>query len=369
MFSLEFDILFSTIDFESLESKENETLTEINNTSNTTSTANERPALTETTLETNNLPAPDQSRFLGTVQETLKEAENKNTKRSTTTCMRVWSSWAKSRNININMETISPAALDEILQKYYLEVRKQDGSEYEPDSLQVMQAALERYLSDKKYPYSLISGREFSTSRAVLDAKAKQLRMNGYGKRQNRAQPYNPPEEELVCSSGSLGDHSGAALTNVNFGFRSRQDHYHAYVQDFEVVSIQIKEGEMAKRVCFSESPTKTRTSGLTVKHRKTPQEMLATDGSSRDPVRLFEEFLGRCPSEMRTSGPLYLAKIQRPKPTFGTRSPGWANTCKLGSNMRILAKTLNVDGKRISNHSTRKIETEDCRTAKAQDH
>ena len=49
MFSLEFDNLFSTIDFKSFESKENETLTEINNTSNTTSTASERPALTETT--------------------------------------------------------------------------------------------------------------------------------------------------------------------------------------------------------------------------------------------------------------------------------------------------------------------------------
>ena len=126
MFSLEFDNLLSTIDFESFESKENETLMEINNTSNTTSTASERPALTETTLETNNLPAADQSRFPltsnETVEETLKEAENKDTKRSTTTWMRVWSSWAKSRNINVNMDTMSPAALDEILQKYYLEV-------------------------------------------------------------------------------------------------------------------------------------------------------------------------------------------------------------------------------------------------------
>ena len=33
------------------------------------------------------------------------------------------------------METISPAALDEILQKYYSEVTKQDGTDYEPDSL------------------------------------------------------------------------------------------------------------------------------------------------------------------------------------------------------------------------------------------
>ena len=50
MFSLEFDNLFSTIDFKSIESKENETLTEINNTSSTTSTVSERA----TCLDRNN---------------------------------------------------------------------------------------------------------------------------------------------------------------------------------------------------------------------------------------------------------------------------------------------------------------------------
>ena len=131
--------------------------------------------------------------------------------------MRVWYSWAKSRQINESIETMAPATLDGVLQKFYLEVRKQDGSEYEPDSLKVMQAALERYLSTQKYPYSLINSLEFSSSRAVLEAKAKQLRMNGYGKRKNRALPYNSAEEESFWSSGLLGDHDGVALTNVNF--------------------------------------------------------------------------------------------------------------------------------------------------------
>ncbi len=131
--------------------------------------------------------------------------------------MKVWSSWAVSRNINCSMETMAPTTLDKVLQKFYLEVRKQDGSEYEPDSLKVMQAALERYLFGRKCPYSLINSRGFSTSRAVLDAKAKQLRMNGYGKRKSRAQPYNSAEEESFWSSGLLGDHNGVALTNANY--------------------------------------------------------------------------------------------------------------------------------------------------------
>ena len=201
IFSLDFDSLFNTIDLESLGSKENsDTVPEVLNTTNRES---ERAVLAETT---NNLPAPDESRFPLTsteqIQETIKEAENKNTLRSTNTWMRVWYSWAKSRQINESIETMAPATLDGVLQKFYLEVRKQDGSEYEPDSLKVMQAALERYLSTQKYPYSLINSLEFSSSRAVLEAKAKQLRMNGYGKRKNRAchttLPKKSPSGQVV---------------------------------------------------------------------------------------------------------------------------------------------------------------------------
>ena len=71
----------------------------------------------------------------------------------------------------------------------------------------------------------------------------------------------------------------------------------------------------MAKCVRFNENPTKTRSGGLTAKHRKTPQEMWATDGGPRDPVRLFEEFLRRHPLEMRTSGRLYLCLNSLPVP------------------------------------------------------
>ena len=136
-----------------------------------------------------------------------------------------------------NIETMATATLNEVLQKFYLEVRKQNGSEYKPDSITVIQAALERPLSAHKYPYSLINSREFASSMAVLDAKAKELRIQEYGKKQNRAQPYNTAEEENFWSSGLLGDHNGVALTKANFknltkhfGFRGRQDQCDAWV-------------------------------------------------------------------------------------------------------------------------------------------
>ncbi|KAJ7361951.1 hypothetical protein OS493_014598 [Desmophyllum pertusum] len=55
-----------------------------------------------------------------------------------------------------------------------------------------------------------------------------------------------------------------------------------------------------------------------------------------------------------RTSGPLYLAIIQRPKPK-GWYSKSRMGEHKLGRIMKTLAQSLNFDGKIISNHSTRK--------------
>jgi len=49
----------------------------------------------------------------------------------------------EAQNIDDKIETLSPQALDEILTRFYAEMRKRDGSEYEPDSLQVMQASID----------------------------------------------------------------------------------------------------------------------------------------------------------------------------------------------------------------------------------
>ena len=86
------------------------------------------------------------------ITEINESAASKNTKRTTQTWLTVWMKWCKVRNIDEKIERYSPQALDEVLKKFYVEVRKKDGSEYEPDSLRVMQASIDRYLRQKNYP-------------------------------------------------------------------------------------------------------------------------------------------------------------------------------------------------------------------------
>ena len=96
----------------------------------------------------------DQSRFPVVSNDEIMEinhsAASKNTKRTTQTWLTVWRNWCLARNIDDKMECFSPQVLDGILTKFYAEVRKKDGSEYESDSLRVMQASLDRYLRQKK---------------------------------------------------------------------------------------------------------------------------------------------------------------------------------------------------------------------------
>ena len=54
--------------------------------------------------------------------------------------------------------------------------RKENGKDYEPDSLKVMQAALDRHLRSKTYPKSIVSDTEFLLSRKVLEGKGTKLR-------------------------------------------------------------------------------------------------------------------------------------------------------------------------------------------------
>ena len=56
----------------------------------------------------------------------------------------VWTSWAESKNFEINLLSYDAKQLDDTLEKFFAEIREKDGSEYEPDSLRVILASLDR---------------------------------------------------------------------------------------------------------------------------------------------------------------------------------------------------------------------------------
>ena len=105
-----------------------------------------------------------------------------------------------------------------------------------------MQAGIDRYLKENNYHVSIIRGRVFSTSKAVLEGKCKTLREHGKGKRPNKSNSLSASDVKILWECGQLGTHSPVSLINaiwwllntLYFGLRGRQEHYSMTISDFQ---------------------------------------------------------------------------------------------------------------------------------------
>ena len=105
------------------------------------------------------------------LQQFKENAENSNTKKSTKTWLTVWTTWTEEKGYSPDIVSYEAKELDEKLQRFFAEVRKKDGSDYEPDSLRVMIASLDRHLKEAGSNMSIAKDREFVNSRKVLEGR------------------------------------------------------------------------------------------------------------------------------------------------------------------------------------------------------
>ena len=241
------------------------------------------------------------------IEELKEKSENENTKKSTEHWKNVFVKWANERKQKQNLEDYEIEALDNALSQFYAELRKENGDDYEPESLKVMQAALERYLKSKSYPKSILRDKEFMNSRKVLEGKARKLREQGKGKRPNRSKSLTKEEEEILWDNSQLGGKSPRSLINTmwwlmtqHFGLRGRQEHHQMKVEDF----LLERDDDGNEFLTFAEGLTKTRQGGLNVKPRLVKPKMFATGDEERCPIKLFKLYLEKRPTEIKTSGP-----------------------------------------------------------------
>ena len=105
--------------------------------------------------------------------------------------------------------------LDRVLQQFYAELVKIDGKEYEPESLKVMIAVIDRYVREKR-GFSILKDKEFEVSRKVLNGKATDLQRSGMGKRPRKSDPLTEEEEEILWRT-VLGKENSTSLNYTPF--------------------------------------------------------------------------------------------------------------------------------------------------------
>lgn len=165
--------------------------------------------------------------------EFVNSMKNKNTAKKTATTTRQFRKWLEKapRYEGREIETIEPYELDNYIGSFLLSMRKADGSEYEPDTLTSYHRGIDRYLKEKKYPYCMVTDKEFGTSRKVLSSKRKELKEKGMGNRPNAAEPLNATEENILTEKGCIRVESPRQLLNALwlnntklFGLRGESD-------------------------------------------------------------------------------------------------------------------------------------------------
>ena len=79
--------------------------------------------------------------------------------------MKTFNRYLSSINKNVQVLDLPAADLDRILSKFFKDVRKVNGEEYEPDTLSGFQRSIQRFLSDRKSHFNVLIDKEFETSR------------------------------------------------------------------------------------------------------------------------------------------------------------------------------------------------------------
>ncbi len=155
------------------------------------------------------------------VVKAREQAIPKRTREDTAYCMRVWDEWAKSRRERGNAEiqplaTMDASTLQHWLTYFILEVRKQNGSEYPPNTLHHLICGIMRYVRQNGRPeVDFFKDPSFADFRLSLDAEMKRLQSNGLGSKRKQAEPLTLEEEEELWNKKVLGDHNPHALLNT----------------------------------------------------------------------------------------------------------------------------------------------------------
>ena len=158
------------------------------------------------------------------IDDFINQQKSANTNKKTATDMNTLLRYMEANGMkNEKIESLPASELDHLLSKFFLNARKrkQNGDEYEPATVSGFQRSIQRYVSEKKYPFNILKDNEFQKSRKVLAAKRKSLvHEHGKGNKPQAAQAIDEDEEDAFFEAGEFGDSNPVALQSNSVLFK-----------------------------------------------------------------------------------------------------------------------------------------------------
>lgn len=293
------------------------------------------------------------------LEQYISSKRNKSTVRKTDCNFKRFQNWL----LNEKNETMHPlemvaSKLDCYIGSFLLCITKEDGSSYEPDTLTSFHRSIARKLEELGSHFNLVKGTQFSTSRKVLEAKRRELKQDGFGNRQNKADALSEEQENKLWEVGQLGVGNPKTLQNTVWFWNTKLLGLRGAHE-----SRQLKWGDLILKVDdnnkeyleFNERETKTRTGNSTHLRPFQPKIFTNETNLARCPVMAYKTYRDHRPQNMcQPHSPFYLAINYK-----WEKTGNWFKNSPLGADslttiMKGMAQAAKLSG-HITNHSIRK--------------
>ena len=160
----------------------------------------------------------------------LLEANNKQVlSKKTSYDMNVFQRFINECGEKRKLLKIPPDELDKLLCNFYINAKKKDNSEYEPDTMSSFSRSIQRYLDDTNAKINILKDEEFKVSRDILKSKRRELGKQGKGNNPNATAPLTNKDIERISEENQFGKHDPEVLSRtmwslltLHFGHRAR---------------------------------------------------------------------------------------------------------------------------------------------------
>ncbi|KAL2781917.1 uncharacterized protein WCI35_010568 [Daubentonia madagascariensis] len=240
-------------------------------------------------------------------------AVSPNTTKATRYALNVWRYWCMTNGLkdHTDITKIPAVKLNELLENFYVTVKKSDGSDFLATSLHAIRRGLDRILKNAGVGFSITSS-TFNSSTKKLKEKLWVLSKAGMsGARSRNIVYFSLSDEEEMWQAGCLGDDSPITLLSTVVKYNSQylnmrtlQEHADLMYGDIEL----LKDPQNQPYFARTDSVKRESRSGSTrVCHGKIYHEH--SRGHKQCPYCLLYKYMyiHRPPTQMEAKSPFYL--------------------------------------------------------------
>lgn len=285
-----------------------------------------------------------------------------NIKKSTSWSAKVWKDWSAHRRAASpsdwppHLLICTPWELNRWMSRFVLEVRRQDGKHYPPNTLYQLCCGLMRYVREVKPDLDIFKDLQFSEFCRTLDAEMKRLRSLGIGTSTKQAEPITDAEEERLWIQGKLGPDTPQSLLDtmvymcgLYFALRSGQEHRNLSVDQLKLV----EPADGVPHLVYTENVSKNNPGGLHNRKLK-PKTVIHhanLECPSRCLVMFYKTYMAHRPPDLEHNA-FYLTPIRNPKTSV------WYTSVPVGyrtlmTTVNRICKSASINGYK-TNHSLR---------------